>query len=143
MVLKFDYTKLATTDPTRPWVARPLVPIRLVAKSRFAQTLALIDSGADYSIFHSDYAEALGLTTDIGESRKIRGIEGTDVLVYFHTVELQVVGTPEKIKMAVGFADSPGIDAILGQSEFFMHFDIKFGRAKERIELKRTVQKET
>jgi len=136
MVCKFEYTKFATVDSARPWIARSMVPIRLFAKSRFAQVLALVDSGADYSLFHTDYAEALVLTTDIGDHAKIRGIAGKDIIAQFHTVELQVIGFPERIKTRVGFTESPGVDAILGQTDFFMRYNIKFERSKGQFEIR-------
>ena len=48
---------------------------------------------------------------------------------------LQVVGAPNAIKLAVGFTESPGVGALLGQADFFQHHQIKFERYKERIEI--------
>jgi len=50
-------------------------------------------------------------------------------------VTIQVAGMREAIKIEVGFTDSPGVHAILGQADFFQHYAVKFERYKERIKI--------
>ncbi len=134
--MKFDYYKMKTGDPKREWLIYPLIPIRLSAKGRTIQLLALIDSGADVSLFHSSIAAKLGLDTDIGQTMRYNGIEGQSITGQLYTVDLQVVGANERMTMNVGFTDSSGVHAILGQQDFFEHYQITFERYNERLELK-------
>ncbi len=89
--MKFDYYKVPTEDPKQPWRIYPLIPIRLSAKGRTIQILALIDSGADTSLFHASIATKLGLDTDIGQTMSYNGIEGQSIMGHIHRVDLQVL----------------------------------------------------
>ena len=64
------------------------------------------------------------------------GIGAQPVAVYRHKLKMQILGSRETIEVEVGFTDAPGVDAILGQADFFEHYHIKFERNKERLELK-------
>jgi hypothetical protein len=139
--MQFDYYKIPTYDPARPWIARPLIPIQLSSKGRHKTVLALIDSGADRSLFHVSYASLLGLDTEIGRSEQFTGIADEAVTAYFHAVELQIIGSPDRVAIEVGFTDSEGVDAILGQADFFQVYKITFERYKERLEIKPTPKK--
>ena len=55
---------------------------------------------------------------------------------YFHNVELQIVGSDNRLKLAVAFTESPGVAALLGQADFFQHHKITSEQYKERIEIK-------
>ncbi len=48
----------------------------------------------------------------------------------------QPLGARERMTIDVGFTDSPGVMALLGQQDFFEHYQITFERYKERLELK-------
>jgi hypothetical protein len=134
--MQFDYHKIPTQDPTRPWIVRPLIPIQLSHKGRHKTVLALLDSGADRSLFHASYAPLLGLDTEIGHSEQFTGIADEAVTAYFHTVELQIIGSPDTVTLEVGFTDSEGVDAILGQADFFQAYKVTFERYKEWVEIK-------
>jgi hypothetical protein len=45
-----------------------------------------------------------------------------------------------RIDVEVGFTDAIGVDAILGQADFFEHHQIKFERYKESVEIKPMIQ---
>jgi hypothetical protein len=139
--MRFDYVKVELDDPKLLWMPRPLIPVRLTSKSRHTTALALLDSGADKSLFSIDYAKELGLDTEIGRAESFGGIAGEEVIAFFHPVELQIMGSDESLKLEVGFTDSPGVSAILGQADFFKHYTISFERAKEKIEIKSITQK--
>jgi hypothetical protein len=133
--MRFDYVKVELSDSRLPWIPRPLIPVRLSSKSRHTTALALLDSGADKSLFSIDYAKELGLDTEIGRAESFGGIADEEVIAFFHLVELQIIGSNESLKLEVGFTDSPGVSAILGQTDFFKHYKITFERAKERVEI--------
>ena len=43
----------------------------------------------------------------------------TTVVVYHHNIRMQLIGSTSYIEVSVGFTDAPGVDAILGQADFF------------------------
>jgi hypothetical protein len=86
-------------------------------------------------LFHSSLAELLGIELKKGRQQKFFGIAGAGIDVYFHKVKLKLVGGAESIVIDAGFTESNGVGAILGQSDFFEHYQIKFERYKERLEI--------
>lgn len=134
--MKFDYLKQPNfLNPAKPWISRPLIPIRLTHQDKHLDVYALVDSGADVSVFHSSIAKELGIDIQSGRKEKFFGIAGEGVDVYFHKIKLQIIGAPEVIEIEAGFTDSKGVAAILGQAGFFENYHIKFERDKERVEI--------
>jgi hypothetical protein len=134
--MKFRYEKqVDSRDPQLPWTSRPIVKVRLSFGDRNQAVLALIDSGADITLFHSSIAKTLGIETFERQGR-VFGISGDVMPVQFSKVNLQLDGTSEPVEAEVGFVDSPGVGALLGQSGFFEHFRICFERSKQEIEIR-------
>ena len=77
----------------------------------------------------------MGIDIGVGRKEKFFGISTNGIDVYFHKVQLQIKGLSEIIDLKVGFTESKGVGAILGQSGFFENYHIKFERDKERIEI--------
>ncbi len=135
--MKFDYLKEPySLDTRKPYIARPMIPIRLSLKAMKIETFALIDSGADQSLFNASFAHELLIDLEDGKKQTFRGIGEGTVDVYLHTIKLQIIGSPEALEIEVGFTESSGVDAILGQADFFKHHKITFERYKERMEIK-------
>ena len=134
--MKFDYLKQPNLlNPRRPWISRPLIPIRLIYQEKHVDVYALIDSGADATLFHSSIAKTLGIDTEIGRKEEYFGISGEGIDVYFHKIQLQITGSLEVNELEAGFTDSKGVAAILGQAGFFENYHIEFERDKERVEI--------
>jgi hypothetical protein len=134
--MKFDYLKQPNfLNPQKPWISRPVIPVRLSYKDKYLDVYALIDSGADASIFHSSIAKELDIDIVSGRKEKFFGISGEGIDVYFHKVQIQIIGSSESIGIEAGFTDSKGVGAILGQAGFFENYHIKFERDKERVEI--------
>lgn len=126
--MKFPYVKIPTRDPRRKWLSRPLIPVTLFGPRGSIYIDALVDSGADISLFHSDIGRDIGLEIEKGERQVFSGIEGGNVIVYTHFIYLQIIGMNEKIEVEAGFTETSGVSAILGQEGFFDKFRIKFER---------------
>lgn len=87
--MRFDYTRVQNpNDPAAPWIPIPFLKIRLIHQQKIIQLNALVDSGADASIFHSSIAEALGLDLESGETREFFGVSGHSIQAYFHPIKL-------------------------------------------------------
>ena len=61
----------------------------------------LIDSGADFCIFHSEIAEMLGIKWRKGHAHDFLGITGECGKVYFHPIKIKSVISP--VKFRAGF----------------------------------------
>lgn len=134
--MKFRYQKqIDHRHPKLPCTSRPFIKVRLSFGDRHQAVFALIDSGADVSLFHISLAKTLGITT-FEQDGWAAGISGEKTPIYYQTLALQVEGAEEPIPMRAGFVDLPGVSALLGQSDFFQHYKICFERSKDAIEIR-------
>lgn len=127
--MKFRYVRQPySVYPSLPYIPRPLIPIRLSLKAMQVETYALVDSGADRSLFHSRFAEEFLIDLESGRKELYFGIGAQPVAVYHHRINRHLVGSEHSVQVEVGFTDAPGVDAILGQADFFEHCQINFER---------------
>lgn len=49
----------------------PIIEVEVISKDREVHTLAYVDTGATYSVFHSDFCEELGLILHSGSRKDI------------------------------------------------------------------------
>jgi len=108
-----------------PRIFRPLIPITLIYQKRFAQTAALLDSGADYNLFHGDVATYLGIDLTSGIKRHIQGIKGS-ITGYGHKITLRVNAHRYKTKVIFSSQIPDNALAVLGNTGFFDHFRVEF-----------------
>jgi len=116
---------------------RPVIPITLKNGDKIFKYLALIDSGADQNIFHSNLTKILGIDIKKLKPYFFSGIKkDSDAKGFLGIVEIGV----EDI-----FFDAPIIFSddisdngygIVGQYGFFSHFRIKMNYQDKDIELK-------
>ena len=116
---------------------RPIIPVTLYYKNREVTYLALIDSGADFSIFHSDLVDILGI--DLSKLKKITfaGISKTGKPCQGSFVELSLGVGENIVKTMVVFSDDISDEGygILGQQGFFNMFRVTFDYLKRDIEV--------
>lgn len=140
-VLKFDYLKLdARPTPAFPRqrsISRPLIPVKLLNEGELVKTIALIDSGADWCIFHGDLGELIGLDVRSGMEQDFYGIIGSGPgQIFFHDISVEIGGIAYPMRCGFSYDISPNGYGVLGQFGFFDTFDVNFKRRKQRIELK-------
>lgn len=129
----FQYTRYKTFDGHLE--SLPLLSVELKHKGQSQKVWALVDSGADISLFNAEIAALLGITPDTGHPDMLGGIAGDDIKIWLHPVELTVVGFPS-IAINVAFTDTLTPDVmILGQKGFFDNFQIRFQRYKDQFEI--------
>lgn len=133
--MKFPYLKLPHFDPKLKWTARPYVQVKLTGSKGSRVGYALIDSGADRSLFNIQIAQALGLDLTDAPIENFGGIEGGILKAKLHKVRVQIMGMNEEIEIVAGFVDSSGVAAILGQDGFFDNFRIKFEKDHGIVEI--------
>ncbi len=135
--MKFPYKKFVVQSrPNSPAsaVVRPVIPVHVTSKQRVAYE-ALVDSGADYSIFHAEIGEAIGLEARKGRRTIFAGVSGVAQEGFRHSVTIEV-GTwrlPCSVVFAYGLKIPYGI---LGQAEWFDWFVVTFDRGAGWLDLK-------
>ena len=78
VTLKYAYLKLPSKPseafPRRLSSSRPIIPIQLINGQNKQTCYALIDSGADYCVFHASIGEIIGLTIESGKLDNFSGV---------------------------------------------------------------------
>ena len=105
---------------------RPIIPIIIIYKTKLVQFEALIDSGADYNIFHGDIAAYLGIKLTSGSRRNITGISGNKLKGYEHKVTMQTES--HQFQTTITFSNQLPENslAVLGNKGFFDKFNVNF-----------------
>lgn len=119
---------------------RPLVNITLRYKKSEVNYLALLDSGADFNIFHSDIAKILNIDLKkIKQTTTFGGIQKSDSRSIATPVKMEIGINNEFIPSLVSFSEEISTDGygVLGQQGFFSHFSINFEYITKKITLER------
>jgi hypothetical protein len=108
----------------------PMVPVQLIGRrGRTAKTYALLDSGADMTLFHGNWARAIGLDLESGRPENIGGwAPGTDRYCYCHRISLTIGSIT--VRCEVAFCDDMSEemnDQLIGREVVFdrMRFSIR------------------
>jgi hypothetical protein len=113
----------------------PLLTLDLHHAKRHLRVRALLDSGAEHTIFSTRVAEALGIEAPSGRLVTLRGIGGT-MPGYLAAIELQL-GASRWTTDAI-FADGIAADSgLLGQLGFFQFFTVTFRYQSGEIDIRR------
>lgn len=122
--------------PQKKSTLRPVIQLVFPSKNGEFRYLALVDSGADYCLFHSIVGQRLGINIKSGKCLTFTGTSGHPQHAYFHKVSF-LIGGIEHVCEA-GFSDEMEKlpYGLLGQDGFFDKWNVKFEYSKENIELK-------
>lgn len=71
------YTRYEVSDGVIEFL--PIVSVRLACKGKDQKVWAIIDSGADISVFNSDIATLLGLVPNTGKAYPLSGFAGGNI----------------------------------------------------------------
>jgi hypothetical protein len=139
--MRYRYTQYANAlDPARPFL-RPMVGVRIVNGNKTKGLPAVVDTGCDVSLAHTDIGTLVGIDVPTGRPYNYAGsVVGQTADAYIHTVHLIIVNHTW-VDLDIAFANEmhPGF-ILLGQRGFFENFDVKFCLSKgffEIIELPR------
>jgi len=135
MNFKFKYYKIGKFK-------RSLIKVRLQninqEKGEKFEYLALVDSGADFCIFHSDIAPLLGIKLKNIKPHKMSGVSGKSFNAYLQIVRIGV--DDYSFEVPVYFSDEISVNGygFLGQQGFFEHFkQIRFEYGNGNIIIKK------
>jgi hypothetical protein len=141
--MKFPYREYVGiypgTDDFR-LILRPIITIRILGSRSQARWDALVDTGADETLFPLALAELLGVELDPRMVGVAAGISGDRLKVHYGAVELQIENGPEVVswKTTVGFADFQSESdepVILGQDGCLEFFTASFDGENAELEL--------
>jgi hypothetical protein len=122
--------------PDASYYERPLIPVTLSAGRKSARLLALIDSGADNTIFSKQVAEMLGLDLRRAPADSFCGTSGHEQPARHRKMAVQVGAV--SYQTLVGFTELPcEVAGILGQDGFFDQFVVTLDQRRGLIILKR------
>jgi hypothetical protein len=124
---------------------QPIVPVLLRVGDAEVSMLATLDSGADACLFHSDYAEALGLDIYTGRATPVSGISGGTMMPWTHDVELEVGGIALGM-VPVDFSADMGddfTDQLVGRTGVFERLRVGFWQSRNLVFLGRDPGKST
>ena len=121
-------------------VERPLVYVTLQHSGLETSTYALLDSGADQSLFHAAIAADLGIDIYTGAPSQMEGVvAGATMMTWTHLVELTVGGISVGV-VPVDFQDGERddwSDQLIGRAGVFDNLRLAFCQAGRRIYLSR------
>lgn len=140
--MKFSYRRFEVDEtPTVPKgvVYRPMVSIRIIGPLDHVNVRALVDTGADETIFPVSIAEAIGAEMDEAESVSLEGIGGHMVQAVLGTVEIEIgVGKSlTRWQQRARFVPSSLDDEvpILGHVGFLQYFATLFDGKRHQMTL--------
>ena len=100
----------------------PMLEIEIFFSNKSVRLLALIDTGADYTIFPRTIAQKLNIPLENGKIKILEGAGGT-ILARVHPVKINIGGI--KIKTLACFSEKNDVpEQILGRLDILNHFKL-------------------
>jgi len=115
----------------------PLIPITLIKENVEIDTDALIDSGANISVFREEIAECLEIVIEDGEEILLQGLGGR-IVGYIHQLKIRVDDDEFPSKVVFSKELTVGLN-ILGREGFFEYFQITFNERGKEVILEKTL----
>ena len=111
----------------------PLIPIALIKGNVEIDTDALIDSGANISVFREEIAECLEIVIEDGEEILLQGLGGR-IVGYIHEIKVRVDDEEFPCKIVFSKELTVGLN-ILGREGFFEYFQVIFNERDKEVML--------
>lgn len=109
----------------------PIVPVKLIYRGLELITDALVDSGANVSVFQASISDYLGVNLFDGEKIFLQGIGGR-IVAYRHHIDLQIGDFSFPSTIAFSREMIPRVN-ILGRDDFFYRFIITFDEPSRKV----------
>lgn len=107
----------------------PLIQVVLIGPKEKIKMLALLDSGADYSLFSLEVAEKLGIPIEKGKRISLQGVAGEPFTGFLHEIPVQVEDVVLKCKIVFSKVRT----TLLGRDNFFLPFLITFNEKHQKV----------
>lgn len=111
----------------------PIVPVEIKGTDgNWYEFHGYLDSGAGYSVFHSDHAEVLGINIYRGKEIHLTVGDGSKIPTFIHKLPVRFAG--KKFIAEISFSPSLGIGTnIIGMKSFFDNFRICFNNKRKAV----------
>ncbi len=109
----------------------PIIDLELIGKERNLLVKALVDSGANISLFGAQVGEYLGIPVEKGEKLELKGIGGK-IIAYLHFLPVRFNKSQFNLKIAFSREIKFPIN-LLGRDNFFLPFLITFNEKFQKI----------
>jgi hypothetical protein len=109
----------------------PIIPVTVSIEPYDIATDALLDSGANISVFRQEIAECLGLQIESGEEILLHGLGGR-VMGYIHEVTMEVEQISFPCKVVFSSELTVGIN-LIGRQDFFEKFKVTFNENNKEV----------
>ncbi|OHB82804.1 MAG: hypothetical protein A2V98_14770 [Planctomycetes bacterium RBG_16_64_12] len=129
--------KYSTTDPSQDeFDSLPRVPLVLRSEHEAVEAVGLVDSGATVNVLPHEVGVQLGAVwEDQRATIRLAGSLGSQPAIpLFATAE---IGDLPMVRLAFAWVQRSDVPLILGQTNFFMEFDVCFYRSKLEFEVRR------
>jgi hypothetical protein len=127
--------KYSTTSPTQnEFDSLPRLPLLLCRENREVQAVGLVDSGATVNVLPHELGLELGGTWD--DRRAIIQLAGNlsnQPAIPFAAIAK--IGEFSPVELLFAWVQRPNTPLILGQTNFFLEFDVCFYRSKMEFEV--------
>jgi hypothetical protein len=128
--------KYSTTSSTQnEFDSLPRMPLILKRDNQKIEALGLVDSGATVNVLPHDIGLQLGGTWDDRKAIiQLAGNLGNQTAIPFTVTAY--IGEYSPTELVFAWVKNPNIPLILGQTNFFMEFDVFFYRSRLEFEIK-------
>lgn len=123
--------------PNKKSSLRPVIQIDFEIPTGKFGYLVLVDSGADYCIFHAKVGELLGLNIKTGTPLAFFGTSGEPQKAYFHKISFKIGGHTHTSDIGFSYDMEKLAYGLLGQDGFFDKWIVKFEHHKENVDLRK------
>jgi hypothetical protein len=130
--MRFRYS---TTSPGQDELdSLPRIPLTLRTGDRVAKAVGLVDSGATVNVLPYDIGLQLGAIWDDAKANlRLAGSLGSQTAMpLFATAEIDGLPT---VRLAFAWIKNNNVPLILGQTNFFVEFDVCFYRSRLDFEV--------
>lgn len=117
-------------------IFRPIIPIAVIYQQKLAYTAVLLDTGADFNIFHGDVAAYLGIPLRKGSKRIVHGLKGK-IVGYEHRIKVKIDKKIYNTTVIFSNQIPDNSMAVLGNRGFFEKFTVTFNYRKKIIQINR------
>ena len=118
---------------------KPYVTVRLIHGNRRVNIIALLDSGADFSVVDASYADLLGLDRAEADSKDVTTAGGgVAKMLHWPRRNLEMQFGADRFSFAGGFLLFPqGSDPVnlLGRGDFFLRYIVQFWESAELMNI--------
>jgi predicted aspartyl protease len=116
---EFQYRPVPGLDPN---LLFPALPVGVIGPQGAEDLLAIVDTGATYSLFNGKRAKSIGLELAEGRSITLTGLSGS-MPARLHSVTLEILGS--SIQCEVAFSEWEIRRELLGRHDLFSY--VRFG----------------